>query len=173
MSRADLDLHFVKIDELIDEINTIVPPSTGYSVIQFRADLAGLLVVAIAATYETCVKEILYEFARQQHTSFGEFARRNYRKLNSKISVKDLKDYCELFNPSIKEEFQRKLSERKRIILERTGKNIEISYQQILSWRHEYAHARVRNTTIEEVTNTHLLGKRILYVFDEAFTTIA
>ena len=137
--------------------------------IQFRADLAGLLVVSIASTYETCVKEVLYEYASEQHVAFGDYTKRNYEKLNSKISVSDLKRYCELFDPSIKDRFQRKLSQRKKSILERLGKNIETSYAQILSWRHEFAHAGSRNTTIEEARKFHQLGKRVLYVFDEAF----
>lgn len=168
MPRPDLDIHFKKIDELILEINTLVP-SGPYRTVQFRADLAGLLVVAMAATYETCVKEILYEHANKKHSSFGEFALRNYKKLNSRVQVRDLRNYCDTFNPHIKDRFKLLLSERKSKLLERTGRNIESAYEQILSWRHDFAHAGIRQTTIEEAANTHRLGKRVIYIFDEAF----
>jgi RiboL-PSP-HEPN len=169
MPRADLDLHFAKIDALIAEINGFVP-STDYRAVQFRSELAGLLVVAMAATYETCVKDILYEYANRHHVAFGKFALRNYEKLNSRVQINDLRKYCELFDPAIKLRFRDNLSTRKKSLLDRTGKNIETSYEQILSWRHDFAHARIRNTTIEEAGATHRLGKRVLYVFDEAFS---
>ena len=168
MPRADLDVHFSKIDSLVAEIDGLVPSST-YRAVQFRADLAGLLVVAMAATYESCVKEILYDFANRHHVIFGGFALRNYEKLNSRIQVKDLKQYCKLFDPTIEARFKSDLAGRKSAILGRIGKNLETSYEQILSWRHDFAHAGIRHTTIEEAAFTHRVGKRVLYIFDDAF----
>lgn len=168
MPRADLDTHFGRIDDLVKEIDGLVPSSDNRC-IQFRADLAGMLVVAMAATYESCVKEIFFDFANNHHIAFGDFAQRNYRKLNSRIQVKDLKTYCNLFDPSIEARFKYRLSKKKKCILDRTGVNIELSYEQILSWRHEFAHTGARNTTIEEAYKTHRIGKRILYAFDDAF----
>lgn len=168
MSRADLDAHFAKIEELIVEIDDLVP-SSSYRSVQFRADLAGLLVVAMAATYESCVKDVLYAYASRQHVAFGDYAQRSYEKLNSRIAVRDLKKYCEIFDPAICNRFRSRLAERKSLILARAGKNIETSYEQVLSWRHDFAHARIRNTTIEEAAATHRVGKRILYIFDDAF----
>ena len=168
MSRTDLDIHFSKIDALIIEIDSLVP-SVSYRSIQFRADLAGLLVVAMAATYETCVKEVLYEYANRQHIAFGAFALRNYEKLNSRVQVRDLKKYCETFDPAICARFKTRLASKKQMLLDRAGKNIEASYEQILSWRHDFAHAGIRQTTIEEAAATHRIGKRVLYVFDDAF----
>lgn len=169
MPRADLDAHFLELDKLIAEINNFVPADVNYRSVQFRADLAGLLVVAMASTYETCVKEILYEHANKHHLAFGNFARRNYEKLNSRVKVNDLQKYCELFDPAIKARFKDRLAAKKRSLLDRVGANIETSYEQILSWRHNFAHAGVRPTTIEEATKTHRLGKRVLYIFDDAF----
>ena len=123
----------------------------------------------MAATYETCVKEILFEYANKKHIDFGGFALRNYEKLNSRILIKDLKKYCETFDPTICSSFKEGLATKKKKVLERVGKNIEVSYEQILSWRHEFAHAGIRQTTIEEAAATHRVGKRILYVFDDAF----
>lgn len=170
MPRAELDTHFAKIDTLIAEIEGFVPSSSDYRSVQFRADLAGLLVVAMAATYETCVKEVLYDYANNHHANFGGFTRRNYEKLNSRVQINDLKRYCELFAPEIKARFKDRLAIKKKALLDRVGKNIETSYEQILSWRHDFAHAGTRCTTIEEATSTHRVGKRVLYVFDDAFS---
>lgn len=169
MPRCDLDTHFRNIDSLISEINHIVPNGAGPRQTSFRSDLAGLLVVAVAATYETCVKEVLGSYAASRHVDFGSFAVRNYGKLNSRVRVSDLLTYCELFDPAIKKRFKERLSKRKAALLNRTKDNIEVSYEQILTWRHDFAHAWNKNTTIEEATRTHLAGKRVLYVFDDAF----
>lgn len=168
MQRSDLDAHLKRIDDLIEEMNAVVPPSTSYQSVKFRADLAGLLVVAIAATYENCVKEVLYSYTGRQHAAFESYARRRYNKINSRIGVADLKSYCELLDPSLKRRFQDGLSVRKKAIFERTGGNIESLYGQLLDWRHEFAHTGVRNTTLEEAARAHLFGKRVIYVFAHA-----
>jgi RiboL-PSP-HEPN len=168
MPRADLDVHFKKIDDLILEINRFVP-SNDFSSVQFRANLAGLLVVAMSATYENCVKEVIQEFAGKHNAEFGKFAQRNYEKLNSRVQIRDLNRYCELFDPSINIRFKDRLKVKKKAISERVGKNIETSYEQILSWRHDFAHAGIQKTTIEEAAATHRLGKRILYIFEDSF----
>lgn len=171
MARTDLDIHLSKIDALIKEINDIAPAdSASYKVVQFRSDLACLLVVAMAATYESCVKNILFDHANNHHAAFGSFASRNFEKLNSRIRISDLMKYCELYDPSIKVKFKNILSKKKSSILNRIGKNIESSYEQILDWRHDFAHAGIRNTTIEEAASTHALAKRVLYLFDKSFT---
>jgi hypothetical protein len=162
MPRPDLDLHFNRINALIDEIDALVPAVAGYQAVRFRSDLAGLLVVAIAATYETCVKEVLSNYASSRHADFGSFAVRNYEKLNSRVRVPDLITYCEIFDPQIKVRFKSRLSNRKGRLLTRAKENIETSYEQVLTWRHDFAHAWNTKTTIEEAARTHRIGKRVL-----------
>jgi hypothetical protein len=168
MSRADLDLQFNRIEQLVAEMRQFVP-SDIVGVAQFRADLAGLLVVSMAATYENCVKETLVAYASRHHIAFGNFAANNYAKLNSRISISDLHGYARTFDNGVRDRFKQLLDRRKRKIDRKIGKNIEASYEQILSWRHAFAHAGTRNTTIEEAMATHRLGKRVLYTFDRAF----
>ena len=90
MLRSELDLELARIDELVMDINAVVPTNSSYQNVKLRADLAGLLVVAIAASYENCVKEILYSRAGSHHSAFEAYARRQYAKINSRINVSDL-----------------------------------------------------------------------------------
>jgi hypothetical protein len=108
-------------------------------------------------------------FATNHHIAFGNFTSNNYKRLNSRISISDLYQYAAIFDDGVRERFKSLLDKRKRRIDARIGKNIEASYKQILSWRHDFAHAGIRNTTIEEAVTTHRLAKRVLYAFDEAF----
>lgn len=168
MARADLDVHLDRIAVLAKEIGYFVPAETK-GVTAFRADLAGLLVVTTAASYESCVKETLVGYAARHHLAFEKFASNNYRKLNSRININDLHQYAGIFDDVIADRFKNILKKRKSSILERAGQNIEQSYRLILDWRHDFAHAGIRNTTIEEVVRTHTFARRVLYAFDEAF----
>lgn len=167
MPRGDLDEILRRIDTLEGHIGDFVPVTA--RTVEFRADLAGLLVVAIAAAYESCVKETLTAYASRHHEAFGTFTQNQFNKLNSKVAVSDLNLYARTFSNDIHRHFGEALDRRKKQIEARTGKNITTAYKQILSWRHDFAHAGVRNTTIEEALATHRFAKRVLYAFDEAF----
>lgn len=171
MAREDMDSHLSKIDDLVKEINNFVPGSQ-ISAQTFRADLAGLLVVTIAASYEACVKEVLVNYAARHHVAFGNFAQNNYKKINSRVKIKDLYGYAKLFGDHVNIEFKDRLTKKKKRISERLGINIENRFEQILDWRHDFAHAWKTNTTVEEALKTHNFGKRVLYAFDEAFSSV-
>ena len=168
MPKADLDLRFNRIEQLVAEMREFVP-NGAVEAAEFRADLAGLLVVSMAASYESCVKDTLVTYATNHHTAFGNFASNNFARLNSRVAVRDLYQYARTFDDGIHDRFKQLLDRRRRKIDRLIGKNIETSYGQILSWRHDFAHAGIRNTTIEEAMITHRLAKRVLYTFDRAF----
>lgn len=167
MARADVDAILGRPTLLAKEIREFVPNET--KSIQFRADLAGLLVVTMVASYESCVKETLINFASQHHNKFGTFAQNHFRKLNSRIALSDLSNYASKFDDSIHQKFKDLIKIRKTKLITKIGKDFTTAYSQILSWRHDFAHAGVRNTTVEEALSTHCLAKRVLYSFDDAF----
>jgi hypothetical protein len=167
MARSDIIPILSRVDGLAEEIETFVPLDTRS--IQFRADLAGLLVVAIAATYETCVKEILTNHASNHHVNFGQFAQNHFSKLNSRIDISDLHRYATTFDVRMNNLFKQKLNTRKQKINMLIGKDMTTSYTQLLNWRHEFAHAGTRNTTVEEAIKTHRLAKWVIYIFADTF----
>lgn len=167
MARSDMDEILRRSTSLGDEIKEFV--SYDPKSIQFRADLAGLLVVAMAASYETCVKETLVGFATKTHSEFGNFIQNHYEKLNSRISLSDLFKYTKTFDARINARFRTLINSRKDRLLSKTGIDFTASYQKILDWRHAFAHTGARNTTVEEALQTHLYAKRVPYLFHEAF----
>lgn len=168
MPRGDLNDHVNRVKGLAGEMNQFVPiGDTRTSA--FRADLAGLYVVAVAAAYEACVKEIIVNYATRHHEMFGQYALVSYEKLNSRINMNDLHRYANTFDPIIGQNFKDYLKVNKESINRRIGKDIEKAYQQILGWRHDFAHAGKRNTTLEEAIKTHTLGLRVIYCFERAF----
>lgn len=168
MRRRDLSAHLDRINNLATEINQHVPVSA-HGAVDFRADLAGLLVVAIAASYESCVKETLVGYASLHGKAFEQFTKNNFDKLSSRIQLSDLHRYAKLFDQGINKKFSETISFRKERINRRLGKNIEKCYEQILDWRHDFAHAGIRNTTIEEAIATHRLARHVVISFYDAF----
>lgn len=169
MPRSDIRGHFKKIDDLLKEIDKFAPAGMAYQSTSFRSDLAGLIVVAVVATYETCVKEIISSYAHSKNQDFGKFAERNFERLNSKIKSGDLYKYCALFDKHISDKFKNNIDIKKSKLLNKTRHDIVVCYDQIFTWRHGFAHAWNKNMTIEEVVLMHKFGKRVIYAFELAF----
>ncbi|MCB1680958.1 MAG: hypothetical protein H6858_04035 [Rhodospirillales bacterium] len=170
MGRPELVPHLERIDILSQEMQKHIPISLK-GVSDFRADLAGLLVVTIVASYESCVKETLISYSFKQSSKFSEYVGRRYDKLNSKIAVNDLCRYCNDFEPSARTKFNNNRKKRKDRINNSLGQDIEKKYQQILDWRHDFAHKALRNTTIEEAIEFHRYAKHVLFAFYDSFNS--
>lgn len=168
MPKSDLFPITRRVNDLAYEMEKFVPVGMK-GTDGFRADLAGLLVVTIAACYEDCVKATLVEHAAKRHVDFEEFTVRNFSRLSSRVMVNDLHRYAKLFGGAAEDRFKEILKAKKEQISNRTGVNIEKRYQQILDWRHDYAHGGIKNTTINEALKFHVFGMRVLYCFNEAF----
>lgn len=168
MPHEDIFLHFKRIDNLTREID-LHAPIAKIGTAEIRSDLAGLLVVSIVAMYETCVKETMSTYAGGHGARFQGFIERNYEKLSSKIEPNDLKRYAKTFDPALRDRFVSILNGRKRLVSKLTGKNIETQLGNLLDWRHKYAHAGLRQTTIEEAISTHRLAQVVILSFHDAF----
>ena len=136
----------------------------------FRADLAGLLSVMIVASYETAIKETMISFAGTHSAAFSGFVERNFSRLNSKVRISDLHRYAQDLDPVLAMRFKEKVGRRRSLFLAISGKNFETSLNQLLNWRHEYAHAGTRVTTIEELVSTHRLARIPIQTFEEVFS---
>lgn len=168
MERPELAPHLERISLLSKEMQKHVPIDL-MGACDFRADLAGLLVVTIVASYESCVKETLISFSSKQNLKFSEYVVRKYDKLNSKIALRDLCKYCNDFEPSARTRFNENRNKRKNRISNALGQDVEKKYEQLLDWRHDFAHKAIRNTTIEEAMEFHRYAKHILLAFYDSF----
>jgi hypothetical protein len=168
MPRKSLVPIILRVDQLASEMQRFVPIGTR-GADSFRADLAGLLVVAIAASYEDCVKITLVEHAAKRHVDFEEFSERNFSKLSSRIKINDLHSYSKLFGEHTELRFKEFLKRNNSSIKGKTGINIESSYKQLLDWRHDYAHGGIKHTTIDEAMRFHRFGVRVIFSFNKAF----
>lgn len=167
----ELSDHFLRIDKLVHEMNQFVPPETR-GVTEFRADLAGMLVVAIAAMYETCIKTTMISYAARHGREFEGFTERNFKKLSSRITHNDLRRYAKTFDNNICDKFDAILERRRKTTVKLSGKNPIKQLEQILSWRHDFAHAGLRQTTISEAISTHRLASIVILSYHKAFSDV-
>lgn len=163
-----IPIHLGRIESLYLEIQLHIPEGTKGAAV-LRADIAGMYVVTIAAMYENCIKDIMTSYAAKHDARFEYFTNKTTSRLNSRIRPGDLSKYCENFSSEIQENFKLALKRRKDRIRKSTGRNIDGSFEQILSWRHDFAHAGNRNTTVEEAMATHRYAKHVILAFAEAF----
>ncbi len=169
MNRVPIREQLSRIEILAHEIDENVA-STSPRLAGFRSDLAGLVTVTSCATYENCVKMVIHEYSGRQSELFEVYTKTKYNKINSKITVGDLKSYAKTFHPELGRRFSERLSKVRDYYLRRTSEDICMAYSQMLQWRHTFAHSGDRVTTVEEVIHHHKLGKRVLLSFSDAFS---
>lgn len=169
MNRQELNEILGRVGSLAKEVDTYAPESEA-SASGFRSDAAGLLVVLTCATYETCVKQTIYNHANRFSPHFKIYAENNYEKINSRIDIGDLNRYSKTFNPKIGEDFKSRFKKIRQLYLKKAKKDVEIHYVQLLKWRHSFAHTGARVTTVEEVLEHHRLAKRVIYAFSDSFS---
>lgn len=168
MNRTDLLEHFSTVHRIVAEADRFVP-TKNRGVAEFRAEIGGLLTVVVASCFENAVKSILIDYSSRHHFHFGSFIERSYSKLNSRVSINDLNKYCGLAGISVQADFKARLTARKRRYLKFSHVEIAKSYEQILAWRHSYAHSGKKETSIEEAYRTYREAIGVIISFQEAF----
>ena len=174
-----IEENLLPIDKLNNEINTIIPIESKRSDIDsFRSELAGLLSVAICATYENCIKEILIYHA-SLYSKFESFIKDTYEKLNSKILFDDLIKYASMFDKQLPNDFKKIIedkyhgigTERKESDLS-AGRivNEQWKYKTLLETRHKFAHTYQKTETLEAVYRYHTNAKNVILAFAEALS---
>jgi len=166
MNRIEIRETLDRVQILAAEVDAHVPDRP--IVTDFRSDLAGLLVVMTCATYETCVKNILYSYAGRHSPLFKVYVENKYEKINSKIEISDLHTYAKTFHSDLGKKFKESLNAKSEKYLLKANKDIKQSYTQLLKWRHSFAHTGARVTTVEEVLQHHSYAKRVLFIFSDS-----
>ncbi|MHA7594330.1 HEPN domain-containing protein [Pantoea sp. XAF26B01_ASV70] len=151
----ELDLFYDQLDKLA--------PINDPSKSEERKKFAIFYVVCVAATYENCIREILYEYSDFYHKKFSFQVEKKYERLNSKIKYNDLKSIIASFDGNARW-FEGKCSKIGRQL----SKDLLKAYDQTLEWRHSAAHANKYPTSLEEIYRNHSVVKYVIYAFEEA-----
>ncbi len=154
-SMKELDIFYTQLDALA--------PRTDLNKTEERKKFSIFYVVCVAATYENCIRDILYEYSDFYHKKFSFQVERKYQRLNSKIKNIDLKTILSTFDGNCKW-----FNEKCTMIGSSFSIDLSKAYDQLLDWRHSAAHANKYPTSLEEVYKTHCIVKYVIYSFEES-----
>jgi len=164
MSYSD---NFKLADDIIDHLNTIVP-SLDDDFLKSR--YAGFVAVAAVTVYELAIKEIFNSFSFKKHKVLGCFVNTYFDRINGRIKTNVLKkDYLPRFGEKYVARFKRNLQKKEKEILRNEGVSILSAYNNIIQWRHQFAHegAIPTTATFEEVVKAYHYGKEVIHCLNK------
>ena len=132
----------------------------------------GFVLVSAVTVYELAIKDILFEFSDRKHVILGKFARSKFERMNGRIKLQNLQDdYICVFGEKYLSKFKKKLDQKEKFYLKNNKESIKQSYQNVITWRHSFAHdGKVPNTTnYNEVKLAYNAGKGVMIALDETF----
>lgn len=137
----------------------------------YRADLAGLLSTAYIAAFECCIKEIFINFAASKHKIAGNMAGYHFEQINSKIHWQVIGDkYAGQFGVNYRKKYYELIADEETVVFKNEKVSLKKTYENLLTWRHAFAHEGKKLATLEEVSKAFPVAKRIIFKVDEAMS---
>lgn len=156
--------NFTHADELIAHLDTVVP---GITTPLLQAKYTGFVSVAAVTVYELAIKEIFIGFGAGKHKILGNFTEAYFHRINGRIKIRVVKeDYINKFGQKYVVRFDKKVTARANDYLRSTGRDIRSAYNNLITWRNDFAHAGKLNTTAtyKEATQAYADGKEEIHV---------
>ncbi len=161
---------FTISDDIFDHLKTVVPQLDD---LYLSSKYAGFAAVSAVAVFELNVKQIIFSFCKKKHHVFGDFAERQFDRINGRIKLDNLsKDYTKAFGEKYELKWKRKIDDAENKFLEKERRSLKNSYTNIINWRNEFAHSgRVPPfATFDEVLQAYGDGKLVIECFGTSLT---
>jgi RiboL-PSP-HEPN len=159
MAHAD---HFKLADDLIAHLN----PHVAALANPFLASrYTGFVSVAALTVYEPAIKEIFCSFGDTKHAVLGNFTRRYFDRINGRVKYRILhEEYVACFGERYVRRFKDKIQTREKQSLTTRRKSVLTSYDNIITWRNQFAHEGQLPTsaTYTEAVEAYELGKEVI-----------
>ncbi|AEU38434.1 HEPN domain-containing protein [Granulicella mallensis] len=155
-------IRFDHADEIIAHFAALVTPTLDPLL---SIKYAGFVAVAAVTVYEMAIKDIFMDFATKKHPVLGSITRETFDRINGRVKYKVIKEeYVPLFGNKYSTKFAKKIQQRSSEFLRLNRRDIISSYNNIVVWRNEFAHAgRVPVTaTFQEVVRSYEDGKEVI-----------
>lgn len=127
--------------------------------------LAGFLVITVVSAVEVKVREICENSASKHNIYFGNYVASVMEKTNAKVRWDDLIEYAARFQSSYKLDLKNRAKVAERRSLKQTQISLKTSYENLLTWRNQFAHQGHASCTFDEA----LLAGRAAMVFIRLF----
>lgn len=154
--------HFKSADDLITHLNGVVG-AIGDPFLASR--YVGFVSVAGVTAYELAVKDIFCDFGTAKHRALGEFARNYFERLNGRIKYEFLwKEYARRFGERYRKRFRSRMDAVERAFLTSDHKSVITSYNNLITWRHSFAHEGIIPGTVNygEAAESYQIGKKVI-----------
>lgn len=155
--------NFQHADDLVAHLNGIVP---GVADALLQAKYVGFVSIAAVTVYELALKEIFITFAEKKHKVFGSFTEAYFDRINGRIQIDEISgQYIPRFGARYQKRFRKGVAEKAEEFLRTHGRDFRASYRNLITWRHDFAHAgRFRTTaTYAEVIQAYEDGKQVVH----------
>lgn len=126
----------------------------------------GFVAVSAVTVYEQAIKDIFISFSRKKHSVFGEFAASYFSRINGRISSREIvSEFLPRFGEKYVRRFRRKRNQREKEILNSRQMSVLASYNNIITWRNQFAHEGVIPSTVTflEARDAYDCGKHIIH----------
>lgn len=163
MAYAD---HFKLADDLVAHLKGTVG-ALGDPFLESR--YAGFVAVVAVAVYELAIKDIFVGFAEKKNTAFGVFVRKHFDRISGRIKTDTIRhEYVPSFGARYERRYKLRESELERDYLRNHGKSVLSAYNNLIQWRHTFAHeGQVPSTaTFNEVVDAYEVGKEVIHCLD-------
>jgi hypothetical protein len=160
--------HFKLADDFVSHVNIVVQ---GISDPFISSRYIGFISVSAVTVYELAIKEIFCTFADQEHKLLGNFVQSHFKRINGRIRLNEIKaDYVPRFGKDYVDKFNLKIDNAELAILKNSNRSIKSSYDNIITWRNQFAHdGQVPATvTYQEVIDSYFAGKEIIHCLSKA-----
>jgi len=154
--------HFKLTDDLIQHLDSVLLHLNDPYI---EAKYTGFLSVSAAAVLESALKEIFIDFSSAKHKVFGDFSKVFFFRINGRIALQDIRDtYLRHYGERYAKRFKTRLDKLEFQELRASNTSIKAAYGNLLTWRHEFAHAgRVpANASYSEVKLAYECGKKLM-----------
>ena len=154
--------HFKLADELIAHLT---PGVAGISDPFLASRYTGFVAVAAVTVYELAIKEILCTFGEFEDVVLGNFTRSYFDRINGRIKYKVLHErYVASFGDKYTQRFKKRVVKRETEILRARRKSMLTSYDNIITWRHQFAHEGQVPTsaTYAEAVEAYEIGRELI-----------
>ena len=162
--------NFKHADDLVAHLNLVIPTIADPLL---QSKYIGFVSVSAVTVYELAVKEIFITFATKKHKVLGNFTGAYFDRINGRIKIKDIRsEYISKFGSKYEKRFLRIIEHRSDEILSTAKRDIRSAYNNLITWRNDFAHEGKLNitATYAEVIQSYEDGKEVIHCLAQTMT---
>lgn len=155
--------YFTQTDDIIAYITAHATQIENQLIAQ---QFVGFLSVAAVTVYELAIKEIFVAFAKKKHFIFGIYVENKLKRINGQIRYENLHKLAGDFGEDYASTFKDNVTVAEKDSLRNKGRSILSAYNNIIVWRHVFAHKGEinRSATLQEAGIAYQDGKEIIFL---------